>query len=219
MKSLVHRRNSSKTRDALISAGTDLFARHGFEGTRVEQIARKARVNKAMINYHFGGKAGLYRAILLSLFTPALERIRVLRESQEPADVLLRSFVKDFSEIVARRPSLPVMVVREALSGGRHLDRQVLPCFTAIFSVVREIIEKGTRDRTFRQVDPLLTHLSLIGSLVFFFITAPLRDRLISEAHVRAEKPEPEAYVRHVQDLMTRALAAEATPAAPVERT
>ena len=215
MKSLAHRRDSGRTRDALITAGTDLFARHGFEGTRVEQIARKARINKAMINYHFGGKAGLYRAILLSLFTPALERIRVLRESPEPADVLLRSFVKDFSEMVARQPSLPVMVVREALSGGRHLDRQVLPCFTAIFSVVREISEKGTRDRTFRQVDPLLTHLSLIGSLVFFFITAPLRNRLISEAHVRARNPEPEAYVRHVQDLMTRALAAEAPPAAP----
>jgi AcrR family transcriptional regulator len=219
MKSLARRRNSTGTRDALVIAGTDLFARHGFEGTRVEQIARKARVNKAMINYHFGGKAGLYRAILLSLFTPTLERIRALRESPEPADVLLRSFVKDFSEMVARRPSLPVMLVREALSGGRHLDRQVLPFFTAIFSVVREIIEKGTRDGTFRQVDPLLTHLSLIGSLVFFFTTAPLRDRLISEAYVHARNPEADAYVRHVQDLMTRALAAEAPRVAPDERT
>ena len=185
----------------------------------MEQIARKARVNKAMINYHFGGKAGLYRAILLSLFTPALERIRVLRESPEPADVLLRSFVKDFSEMVALRPALPIMVVREALSGGRHLDRQILPCFTAMFSVVREIVEKGTRDRTFRPVDPLLTHLSLIGSLIFFFITAPLRDRLISETRFHADNPEPEAYVRHVQDLMTRALAADAPPAAPKKRT
>jgi len=202
-----------------MAAGTELFARHGFEGTRVEQIARKARVNKAMISYHFGGKAGLYRAILLSLFTETVERIRELKDSPEPADVLLRTFVRNFTELVARQPSVPMMLVREAISGGRHLDREVLPCFTAIFSVVREIIEKGTRDRTFRQVDPLLTHLSLIGSLVFFFITAPLRDRLISEAHVRAEKPEPEAYVRHVQDLMTRALAAEAPPAAPVERT
>ena len=219
MKSVTHRRDSDRTRKALVEAGTELFARHGFDGTRVEQIARKARVNKAMINYHFGGKAGLYRAILLSLFTATLERVGPLRDSPEPADALLRSFVKDFSEMVARQPSIPIMLVREAISGGRHLDRELLPCFTSIFSVVREIIEKGTRDRTFRQVDPLLTHLSLIGSLVFFFATTSLRNRLISEAYVQARIPEADAYVRHVQDLMTRALAAETPRAAPGGRT
>jgi AcrR family transcriptional regulator len=204
--------------DALLEAGADLFARHGFEGTTVDRIARKARVNKAMISYHFGGKAGLYRAILLSLFTATLERIRPLRTSAEPADLLLRSFVKEFSEMVARRPSLPVMLLREVLSGGRHLDRETLPQFAAVFSVVREIIEKGAREGTFRPVDPLLTHLSLIGSLVFFFATAPMRERLIAEGYVPFKAPETESYVRHVQDLMTRALAAEAPPGASDER-
>src|SRR5262245_56018644 len=92
-----HRKDSERTRLSLMTAGTDLFARNGFEGTRVDLIARKARVNKAMINYHFGGKAGLYRAILLDLFTATLERVGPLRTSQLPADQLLRSFVKDFS--------------------------------------------------------------------------------------------------------------------------
>ena len=204
-----HRRNSDRTREALLTAGTDLFARHGFEGTRVDLIARKARVNKAMISYHFGGKAGLYRAILLSTFTATLERVQPLRLSPEPADVLLRAFVKDFSDMVAGRPGLPMMLLREALSGGRHLDRETLPCFVAVFSVVREIIEKGRRERTFRPVDPLLTHLSLIGSLVFFFGTAPLRDRLIREGLIPFQAPDADAYVRHIQDLMTRALVAE----------
>jgi TetR/AcrR family transcriptional regulator len=200
-----------------MDAGTDLFARNGFEGTRVDLIARKARINKAMINYHFGGKAGLYRAILLNLFTATLERVGPLRTSPLPADELLRSFVKDFSEEVASRPGLPAMLVREALSGGKHLDRQTLPCFQQVFSTVREIIEKGSREGTFRPVDPLLTHLSLIGSLVFFFATSPMRDRLISEGYVPFGPPAPEDYVGHVQDLMTRALAAEPTRTAPGE--
>jgi TetR/AcrR family transcriptional regulator len=202
-----------------MAAGTEIFARHGFEGTRVEQIARKARVNKAMINYHFGGKAGLYRAILLSLFTETLERIRELKDSPEPADVLLRTFVRNFTELVARQPSVPMMLLREAISGGRHLDREILPCFTAIFTGVREIIEKGIHDRTFRDVDPLLAHLSLIGSIVFFFATAPLRSRLISESYVQARNPGPEAFVMHLQEMMTRALAAEVPQTAPGGRT
>ena len=214
MKTLIRRRDSEYTRQALIDAGTDLFASHGFDGAKVDRIARKARVNKAMINYHFGGKAGLYRAILLSLFAAMLEKIGPLRASTEPADVLLRNFVGEFSEIVARRPGLPVMLLREVLSGGRHLDRETLPGFAAVFSVVREILERGIREGVFRPVDPLLTHLSLVGSLLFFFVTTPIRDRLISGGYVPWKTPEPEAYVRHVQDLMTRALAAQAASGA-----
>ncbi len=175
----------------------------------MERIARKARVNKAMINYHFGGKAGLYRATLVTLFAAILERIGPLRASTDRADILLRAFVGEFSEIVARRPALPMMLLREVLSGGRHLDRETLPGFVAVFSVVREILERGIREEVFRPVDPLLTHLTLVGSLLFFFVTAPIRDRLITEGYVPFKTPESEAYVRHVQDLMTRALAAQ----------
>src|SRR5215831_12563513 len=133
MKHLRGRRDSDRTREALLSAGTDLFSRHGFDGTRVDQIARKARINKAMISYHFGGKAGLYRAILLSTFDAALEKLQPLQVSRRRADARLRSFVKIFSDMVARRPGLPMMLLREALSGGRHLDGKTLPGFVAVF--------------------------------------------------------------------------------------
>ena len=206
------RRNPRLTRDSLIAAGTDVFAEHGFDGATVERIARRARVNKAMISYHFGGKASLYRAILLSTFAPTLGRLKTLQESDAAADVQLREFVKVFSDMVAQRPSLPVMILREVLSGGRHLDKKTLPCFLAVFAAVREIVEKGTREGTFRPVDPLLTHLSLVGSLVFFFATAPLRERLFAEGWVPRNPPAASAYVLHVQDLMARALAADPAP-------
>jgi AcrR family transcriptional regulator len=48
---------------ALLDAAADLIAKRGFEGSTVEAIAKQARVNKAMISYHFGGKRGLYGAI------------------------------------------------------------------------------------------------------------------------------------------------------------
>ena len=47
-------RKPGATRQALIDAATSLFAQRGFEGTRVDQIAETAGVNKAMISYYFG---------------------------------------------------------------------------------------------------------------------------------------------------------------------
>src|SRR5256712_9901518 len=62
------RRDAAATRDALLAAGTELFAERGYDGVPVWAVAQKAGVNKAMINYHFGGKRKLYRAIVTATF-------------------------------------------------------------------------------------------------------------------------------------------------------
>jgi AcrR family transcriptional regulator len=52
------------TRRALIDAATAVFADQGYEGGSVRAITQKAKANQAAITYHFGGKEGLYRAVL-----------------------------------------------------------------------------------------------------------------------------------------------------------
>ncbi|MDH4276182.1 MAG: CerR family C-terminal domain-containing protein [Gammaproteobacteria bacterium] len=52
-----------ETRQRLLDAGTRLFAEHGYRGVSVRELCTEAAVNIAAINYHFGGKQGLYHAI------------------------------------------------------------------------------------------------------------------------------------------------------------
>src|SRR5262249_16523198 len=57
-------RVSKATRDKIIKAASHVFARNGYESAGVRAIVAEAEVNQAAINYHFGGKEGLYRAVL-----------------------------------------------------------------------------------------------------------------------------------------------------------
>lgn len=196
------------TRRALLTTGERLFAERGFDGARVDDIARKAGVNKAMISYHFGGKRKLYVAILTAALTEVASRLRALLESDESPEALLRRFVATFVDVMQQHPTLPAMLVREMLSGGRHVDEHLLPHFLAVFSVVREIVERGVRDGSFRSVHPLLTHFGLIGSMLFFFITAPVRERLRRGGRLPIEDPPAAAFASHIQELMARGLAA-----------
>jgi len=50
-----------KTRERIIRAATPLFAEKGLDGVTVREVCRKAKVNGALVNYHFRSKAGLYR--------------------------------------------------------------------------------------------------------------------------------------------------------------
>lgn len=55
---------SETTRQRILKAAERLFAEHGYDATSIRSIVTKARVNQAAINYHFGGKDGLYRDLL-----------------------------------------------------------------------------------------------------------------------------------------------------------
>ena len=202
-------RDTASTREALMNAATEIFAERGFDGSRVDLIAERAGVNKAMINYHFGGKKGLYAAILEAALAVAQDRFRRIRGSTEPADIRLREFIDTFGDLSTLRPGLPAMVLREVISGGMHIDEELLPYFLEIFSLVHEIIHQGVRERSFRNVDPFLTHLSLLGSLVFYFATIPLRRKFIDEGKFPALDPTPTEYVEHIQELMIRGLSAK----------
>ncbi|HEV8375189.1 MAG TPA: TetR family transcriptional regulator [Candidatus Polarisedimenticolia bacterium] len=213
------RRSPADTRHALLAAGTRLFAERGFDGASVEAIARLAKANKAMISYYFGGKEGLYRTILAETFEPVLKKMEALRQVSRPAPELLQAFIFYFAEMVEHHPDLPAMLLREVLSGGRHLDAKALHYFLSLFAAVREILEAGVRQKSFRAVDPFLTHLSVIGGLVFFFATHPLRERLAREGRLPVKLPKPDAYVHHFALLMTRALKREgAAPASWIRR-
>ena len=59
------KRNGTKkgTRDRLLEFASEQFAEHGFRNTRTQDICQVANANVAAVNYHFGGKEGLYKAV------------------------------------------------------------------------------------------------------------------------------------------------------------
>ncbi|MGB7037490.1 MAG: CerR family C-terminal domain-containing protein [Xanthobacteraceae bacterium] len=66
-------RPSEVTRERILKAAERLFAERGYDATSVRAIVAKARVNQAAINYHFEGKDGLYREVLLGAFRAMTE--------------------------------------------------------------------------------------------------------------------------------------------------
>lgn len=58
------RRDPERARERLLEAAVEEFGAKGFAGARVKQIAERAGLNQQLVSYYFGGKAGLYQALL-----------------------------------------------------------------------------------------------------------------------------------------------------------
>jgi TetR/AcrR family transcriptional regulator len=166
------------SRTAVLRAAEREFAAHGFAGTGVDAIARRAGVNKAMIYYHFDSKLGLYREMLREGFRALLAEARsILAEPRAPINQL-EAYVSTLLRAGERRPHLIPIMLREVAAGGRQLDPETLRLLTGLFQVVRQIVEDGRRRGDFRDLDPLLTHLVIMGAAILYMANEPIRTRI-----------------------------------------
>jgi AcrR family transcriptional regulator len=87
-----------ETRTRLLNAAARLFAERGFAKVTVRDICERARANVAAVNYHFGGKDGLYRAVVETAIATMQSTTDAARAAGEgkPPDARLRAYVNVF---------------------------------------------------------------------------------------------------------------------------
>ena len=73
-------------RAELIAAATPLFATKGLNGVSTRELAQAAGNNLAMIAYYFGGKNGLYEAVLREVFSGLLEIAQIAQTGLAPSE-------------------------------------------------------------------------------------------------------------------------------------
>ncbi|MFC4601079.1 TetR/AcrR family transcriptional regulator [Cohnella hongkongensis] len=104
--------------ERILNAAEDIFARIGFAGCRMNDIAAKAGVNQALIHYYFDSKEKLYMEVVTRLFEQwELHVNEILLEDEEP-QALLRKYIKEHFELKCKLPNLHMLYHRESLEGG-----------------------------------------------------------------------------------------------------
>ena len=193
----------------LLAAGRSEFARHGFAGARTERIARAARVNKALIRYHFGGKRGLYNALLRDGLSSAGSELERLSSATLPAEdprsaaTRLGRLVVLFARFIERESDLGLILVREQMDGARNLERSTADALFTFFATTRALLERGIAAGELRRLDPHHVHLALVGSLVYFRITAPAREAYAKRGVLAERGTSPLTWPDHVAAVAT----------------
>ncbi len=169
-------------RERILAAAAEVFASIGFAGARVDEIAARAGVNKAMLYYHVGDKDKLYATVL----TETVDRVppilkAAIAEADTPAEKL-QCVLDTLSALPQSNPHFVPIMLREIASGGASLPDEMLMRMGAIFRVVADVLAEGVKKKAFRATDPLLTHVTLIGSMIFLVASQPIRARLAKAA-------------------------------------
>ena len=193
--------------DRILAAAAVEFAARGYAGARVDRIARRARVNKAMLYYHFRSKQGLYRALLHRVFTQAGERLRAVADTDASPGEKLDRAIAAVAAFVQEHDFFPAIMLREVAEGGVHLDRNTLTALASVPRAAAAIFAAGTRDGVFRAVHPMAAYFTMFAPIVVYLAGAPIRKQL-TDTHLSDAMLTPAKFVEHMQETLKRGLAA-----------
>jgi AcrR family transcriptional regulator len=203
------------SRQRILTAATVEFALRGFEGTTVDRISARARLNKAMIYYHFHSKKDLYSTVLRSIFTTMGDGLSAIAASDAaPADKLDRFVAAFVTEGQAHAHVAPIML-REIAEGGRRLDEETYTVMVRVVRAMTGIITEGRAAGHFGPVDPILLYLTTVWPIVVYLATTPIRSALARVAQFDVGRLDPERFIAHLQMLNRHAVMPAVPDAGP----
>ncbi len=151
-------------RALLLDAAVRVFARRGYHGSRVGDIAEEAGVAHGLLYHYFSSKENVLRTVFRENFGELVGRFRAVEESNESAPDKLEGIAKILLRTWRNDPDLVTVMVRE-VARSSQLQGQVDEVREA-FAVLQRVIEQGQREGSFRaDLDPRFAAWIVYGGL------------------------------------------------------
>jgi len=165
-----HRKSGLRTRAEIVSAAERHFAEHGFQATRLEDIATEVGIRRAAIFYHFGDKQELYTAVLDEVFRNWTEVLPTGGSAAERLEATLVGWI----DFVAARPTVARLILREAANSKPGEISSFVRAGAASVEWFRAVIDEGVDSGELApQIEPY-RFMSFMGAItVFHFASMP----------------------------------------------
>jgi len=202
-------RKEKKAKQKILDAGLEEFAAYGFEGARVDRIAQKAGINKAMIFYYFSSKLNLYRTVIKEILLDFIPRVqRAISEARSPErffDILPVLYIHYFStkkeviKIIGREmihtPQNIAPLIREVFSQFPEAPSKMLP------RIIQDWHEKGLISES----DPIQFIFNIVPLCLFPFIAQPMVEAIL-DVRISDDKEFLEKRIQSITHLLKRGM-------------
>lgn len=202
----VERARGKKSREAILEAAASVFAEHGFDGARVDQIAKISGYDKKLLFRYYGDKLGLYievlkradqdaHALLATVFAPLLSDENAVLQP-EPWRHFLTTMVQTLFDYLLDHPHFLRMLTWEMAEGWQTFT-QIVARFPPEYMDQFERLFESARSAGLLRSDfaPVILFTMLLQVCQVYLISLPLyqillQDEDLSTTHALAQARE-----------------------------
>jgi TetR/AcrR family transcriptional regulator len=165
---------AESTEQRIFEAAHEVFTQKGMDGAKMQEIADKAGINKALLHYYYRSKEKLYEAVVKAIMAKAVPNVRKVIESDLPLEEKITRFIDFYIGLIAKNTFIPLFIISEI---NKHPDRffeQVLPKDLPQPEIFFRQVEDEIAAGRIRPVKPQHLIMHIISMCIFPFLGKPL---------------------------------------------
>src|SRR5690554_5296194 len=168
------KQTSQDTEEQILNAAKDVFQQKGKDGARMQEIADKAGINKAMLHYYYRSKQLLFEAVFSSAFSLLAPQLNKILNDDSSIEDKVRNFTHNYINFISKHPYLPGFIIQELNRNPRFFEKiqqnSAFPTFDKFKNQVALEVEKGI----LKPIDGEQLFINIISLNIFPFVARPL---------------------------------------------
>jgi TetR/AcrR family transcriptional regulator len=179
-----------KTKQKILNAALKEFATFGYVGARMEKIARRAEINKAMLFYYFSSKDNLYQEVLKHVLKKIFPRIRLLAVSEDSPETFLEKLPEIYIRIISHNQDFIRMITFDFIRQNDSIRKAFSDFFGKEFNLgpraLQDKISQWHRQGKISETEPDQFLINIISLSIFPFIARPIIESIL---HIKITDP------------------------------
>ncbi|HPF11160.1 MAG TPA: TetR/AcrR family transcriptional regulator [Flavobacteriaceae bacterium] len=162
------------TEEKILQAANNVFQAKGMAGARMQEIADKAGINKAMLHYYYRSKQRLFEAVFNKTFSLLAPQLNGILNDDSSVETKVRNFTSNYIGFVIKHPYLPNFIIQELNRNPKFLDTMKanisFPSTEKFKAQVQVEIDKGI----IRPIEAEQLFINILSLNLFPFVASPL---------------------------------------------
>lgn len=197
-----HRDN---TEEKIVEAAKVVFIKKGMDGARMQEIADKAGINKALLHYYFRSKEKLFDAIFDPIIRIAFPAIGQIINSDLDFKTKVEHVVDTYLDLLIKHPYLPAFILKEVNRDASVFFKLIVKYGFSIQPIIQFISEAMDRGEVIRMKPEHLV-VNVISLCVFPFAARPVIRYVAFGEDEKATKAFFEERKHEVKQFVLRAI-------------
>lgn len=171
---------TENTETEILIAAKEIFQQKGMAGARMQEIADKAKINKALLHYYYRSKQLLFEAVFKSAFSMLAPQLNKVLNDDSDLFEKIRKFTENYVSFVIKHPYLPNFVIQELNKNPEFVQKlrseKNFPSIEKFKLQVSDAINQGI----IKPIEAEQLFINIISLNIFPFIGEPLLMALVN---------------------------------------
>lgn len=171
---------TENTETEILIAAKEIFQQKGMAGARMQEIADKAKINKALLHYYYRSKQLLFEAVFKSAFSLLAPQLNKVLNDDSDLFEKIRNFTENYVSFVIKHPYLPNFVIQELNKNPEFVQKlrseKNFPSIEKFKLQVSDAINQGI----IKPIEAEQLFINIISLNIFPFIGEPLLMALVN---------------------------------------